>query len=197
MISYNFPLVVGHDFFVIKKSIIDANLDNYDSCALSGKTIKVSINHGVFSNTTHNEIKAIINSYDPQQVAIDEAIVKKCCEITDYRDSIFWGPFTYDGSIFDGDKKSQRDIMEAIETNNTIERMRTIDPDFPAFNTDWILKDNTIRPLLSVDVDEINLLLMNKKKDSYSVCFWHKSIVFSLTTVSEIENYDFSASWPT
>jgi len=195
MIKYPFYFPADYDFECLKEEI-KANIEDYKSCSLSGRNLTVLINHDIYSQSTFDDINAVIASYDVNQKNLEIAINKKCNEITEYRERVIYSDFTYDNDIFQGDRESQESLEHTIEANNTNERLRVADPSIDAFSIEWIIKNNTKKIIYNTDIDAITLLLMNKNNECKINAFWHKAIVFSLTDIDDIENYDFSAGWP-
>lgn len=73
----------------------------------------------------------------------------KWAEIKSVRTNNEYGPFTWDGSVFDGDAVSQQKISGAV-------LMAVMSP---SYTVDWTLFDNTVRTLTAADVLQLGAAL--------------------------------------
>lgn len=196
MIPYNFsvPNPCDYSFLISMMDAVDGY--GYHNCNIKCGIITIIGDHESHQSDFNDAYSAAIDSYDHSIAEIACAIESKAIEITAHRESVIYGDFKYENAVFDGDKISQEKIVKIIETNNTIERMRIFDPNIPPIDVNWILKNNSVKALSSADIDAINLQLMAKTKESYEICYWHKSILFSKATLAEVNEYDYSAGWP-
>lgn len=92
------------------------------------------------------------------------------------RNATEFGPFTWDGSIFDGDTKSQNRISGAVQMAGLS----------PTFSTEWTLADNTVRILNASQVIQVGIALAQHVDTAYAVARTLRNQINTAPTPDEV-----------
>jgi hypothetical protein len=135
-----------------------------------------------------NDVIREMTQVEKDEAYIEDAKNTKKEEINQYREVRLVGGFVFMGHIFDSDTRARQNIsgMAAAIANGIM---------IPS-NFVWRAKDNTYVSMDADDVKALGVAAMYFVNQCYGACWAHKDAVDALTTLDQVENYDYTVGWP-
>ena len=109
-------------------------------------------------------------------ITLEQAKVFRWQQIKAKRKELEYGPFTWDGSQFDGDAESQQKITGAVSMANM----------YANYMVDWTLADNTVRTLTSSDMKAVGVALATSISAIYAHARDKRTEIDAATTVQAV-----------
>lgn len=131
------------------------------------------------------EVVPVQNERSPAvQLEVAKAVKRR--QLNAMRDTLEFGWFTWDGSIFDANEKSQARIQGAFQLASLA--LATSQ----AFSVDWTLADNTVRTLSATDWMGVGQALAAHIQTCHVTARSLKAQVDAATSIEEVE----AIQWP-
>lgn len=139
------------------------------------------------SDIDEEQIKADLNTFIEQQNArkLKRAAITKVAQINEYDLSSNVNSFTINGMVTWFDKADRVGLMNSTK----VLKDKNVDA-----TSLWV--NNTMITIKCDDLIELLRALEMYALDCYDVTSTHKQNVYALTTVEDIENYDYTTDYP-
>lgn len=110
--------------------------------------------------------------------------------VNEFRELVLYEGFIYeDGNVFDTDNASLRNLMglsqKAITSGLTTETVQ------------YMTSENILLTISYNEIVQVTLSLSNYVSECYEASWYHKDQINALSTISEVNNYDYTVgAWP-
>ena len=122
----------------------------------------------------------------PPEVLLSSAKHRQRTSINALRERREFSRFTWDGSVFDCDERSQARLQGALQLANMA--LATGQP----FSVDWTLADNTVRTLASMDMVGVGQALAGHVLTCHLTARALKAQIDAAASIEEVE----AVAWP-
>lgn len=177
-------------FPVFSNSIINwlrINITNYTGAAIDSGVLTIFSGEELTTEQL-SAINGFLNSLDETEEGLKIAKNIKNCIVNELRDSKIEAGFVFDGHVYDTTLESRLNLTAALSGINS----GLILPE----NFTWRTQDNQNVSMDNDGLKNFAHAMLAWAETVYGVSWYHKGVIASLTTASDVLNYDITGGWP-
>lgn len=156
-----------------------------------------------FFQATEDALAACMASHSNDPHYVEVAKAAKCAEIDAFRDSKLFAGIPYTGGpivsekLFEASRVKRTDLNSVIATGKDEQDALDDEGQGEIYIHPWWDIDENQYDFTIAEFKHFRRSLSQFVSPIYGAGKWHKAVVeHTLTTVAEVEAYDFSAGWP-